>query len=274
MKDTNSNRGLKLFLYFVVFTILTPMVILIIWTFAGKWPWPNLLPTTFSLRALREVFAPYAMVFPTLVSSILLSLIVALLSAIVGTMTARALVFYDFFGKGLIDFLSIAPNLVPSTVFAMGIHVVFIRISLADSLLGVIMAHLIYTLPYSINIMRDLTSSIGQQMELQAYVLGASPWKSFIYISLPLLSPGIMASITMAYITSFSQYFITLLIGGGKVKTLSTIMVPFIAKGDRPIGSAYALVFVISTLSVFIIMDKIIKKTSLSKRREENGFRA
>lgn len=262
MKNTNSNILLKFFLYLVLFTILAPIVILIIWTFTSQWSWPNLLPTAYSLRAIKEVFAPYAKVFSTLFSSILLSLSVAVLSAIVGTMTARALVFYNFSGKGLIDFLSISPNLVPSTVFAMGIHVIFIRMSLADTVLGVILVHLIYTLPYSINIMKDLTKSIGSQMELQAYVLGASSLKSFIYITLPLLTPGILASISMAYITSFSQYFITLLIGGGKVKTFSVLMVPLIAKGDRSLSSAYALVFVISTLLVFVIIDKIIKKAS------------
>ncbi|TJX12885.1 ABC transporter permease subunit [Tissierella creatinini] len=269
MKDTNSNIPLKLFLYLIAFTILAPLVILVLWTFTSRWPWPNLFPTSFSLRALEEVFAPYANLLPTLVSSILLSLTVALLSAIVGTMTARALVFYDFFGKGLIKLLTMAPNIVPGTVFAMGIHVVFIRMSLADTLVGVIIVHLIYTLPYSINIMRDLTSSIGQQMELQAYVLGASPLKSFIYITLPLLAPGVLASMNMAYITSFSQYFLTLLIGGGKIRTLSTLMVPFIAKGDRSIGSAYALIFVLSTLTIFIVMDRVIKRLSF-RNKEEN----
>ncbi len=268
MKDTSSNKSLKLFLYLVVFTIVGPLLILVLWTFASRWPWPGIFPTSFSLRALKEVFTPYAKVLPTLVSSILLSITVAALSAIVGTMTARALVFYDFFGKGLIKLLGMAPNLVPATVFAMGIHVVFIRMSLADTLLGVIIVHLIYTLPYSINIMRDLTSSIGEKMELQAYVLGASPLKSFIYISLPLLSPGIMASMNMAYITSFSQYFLTLLIGGGKIRTLSTLMVPFISKGDRTIGSAYALVFVFSTLTVFIIMDRLIKSLSFQNKEK------
>lgn len=260
MKNINSNKLLKLFLYLVLFTIIAPMVILLLWTFASRWPWPNLLPETYSLRAIKEIFAPHTKVFQTLFSSILLSLSVAVLSAIVGTMTARALTLYDFVGKSLIDFLSIAPILVPGTVFAMGIHVLFIKMSLSDTVLGVIIVHLIYTLPYSINIMKDLTESIGEQMELQAYVLGASPWKSFIYITFPLLTPGIMASISMAYITSFSQYFLTLLIGGGKVKTFSVLMVPFIAKGDRSLGSAYALVFVISTLSVFVIIDRIIKR--------------
>lgn len=260
MKSISSNKLLNFFLYLVLFTILAPMAILLLWTFVSQWPWPNLLPEAYSLRAIKEVFAPHAKVFQVLYSSILLSLTVAILSAIIGTMTARALTLYDFVGKKLIEFLSLAPILVPGTVFAMGIHVVFIQMSLADTVLGVIIVHLIYTLPYSVNIMKDLTESIGEQMELQAYVLGASPLKSFIYITLPLLTPGIMASISMAYITSFSQYFITLLIGGGKVKTLSILMVPFIAKGDRSLGSAYALVFVISTLAVFVVINKIIKK--------------
>jgi len=260
MKDTNSNKLLKLFLYLVLFTILAPMVILLLWSFASRWPWPNLLPATYSLRAIKEVFAPQTKVLQILFSSILLSLSVAILSAVIATMTARALTFYDFIGKSLIDFFSIAPILVPVTVFAMGIHVVFIKMSLADTVIGVIIVHLIYTLPYSINIMKDLTESIGGQMEVQAYVLGAPPLKSYIYITLPLLTPGIMASISMAYIASFSQYFLTLLIGGGRVKTISVLMVPFIAKGDRSLGSAYALVFVLSTLSVFVIIDKVIKR--------------
>ena len=216
-------------------------------------------PETYSLRSVREIFAPHTKAIPILFSSILLSLSVAILSTTIGTMTARALVFYDFTGKELIDFLSIAPNLVPMTVFAMGVHVIFIKMSLADTIPGVIIAHLIYTLPYSINIMRNLTESIGIQMELQAYVL-RSPLKSFIHITLPLLIPGITASINMAYITSFSQYFITLLIGGGKVRTFSVLMVPFIAKGDRVLSSAYSLIFVMSALLIFAVIDKIIKR--------------
>ncbi|NLK42802.1 MAG: ABC transporter permease subunit [Tissierellia bacterium] len=270
MKDISSNKPLKIFIYISLFVILAPMVIITLWAFTNQWPWPNLLPTNYSLRGIKEIFAPYGKVFPILISSITLSLTVALLSAIIAIMTARAIVFYDFSGKELLDFISMAPNLVPSTVFAMGIHVVLIRMSLANTPLGVIIVHLIYTLPYTINIMRNLTESIGVDMEHQAYVLGASPWKSFLYVSFPLLLPGIIASITMAYILSFSQYFVTLLIGGGKVMTFSMIMVPFIAKGDRTLGSAYALVFVLSTLLVFAIINTLLKK--FQKREEKSNW--
>ena len=272
MDKTQSNIFLKILLYLTIFTIIVPIIVLILWTFANKWPWPNLLPSEYSLRSIKEIFAPHGNIFSILFSSILLSLSVAVLSAVVSTMTARALIFYDFFGKSIIDFIALAPNLVPSTVFAMGIHVVFIKMSLSDTIFGVIIVHLIYTLPYSVNIMKDLTESIGEKMEIQANVLGASPIKSMLYITLPLLMPGIMTSMIMAYIISFSQYFITLLIGGGKIKTLSMIMVPFISKGDRTLGSTYALLFVFSALFVFAIMDRLIKKLPYQNKGGNNDW--
>ena len=259
MIGKNKNYILKTYLVLVLLIILLPMVLVLVWSFTSKWPWPNLLPSQYSFRAFREVFAPYGQVFKILTSSILLSMLVAILSTIVACLTARALIFYDFFGKGLVEFLSVFPNLVPGTVFAMGIHSLFIKWALADTVQGLVLVHLIYTLPYTINIMTSLGKSIGTGLEEQAYVLGVSPFKSFIYISLPLLIPGILASITMAYISSFSQYFLSLLIGGGNIKTFNMIMVPFIAKGDRPLSSSYALVFVLSTLLVFILVDVFIK---------------
>lgn len=132
--------------------------------------------------------------------------------------------------------------------------------NLADTFLGVVLVHLIYALPYTVNIMVDLTESIGERLEIQAQVLGVPPFKAFFYVTLPLLMPGIMSSFSMAYIISFSQYFLTLMIGGGKVKTLAVLMVPFIQSGDRTIASAYALVFVFSTLLVFILTEWCIKK--------------
>ena len=269
MKNNGSDKILSVFLYFILFLITAPVALLFVWVFVSRWPWPNILPKSYSLRAIKELSAPHNMIFSILFSSISLSLAVAILSAIIALLTSRALIFYDFKGKSIIEFLTIAPFLIPAAVFAMGIHVVFIKMSLADTAAGVIIVHIIYTLPYSINIMKDLTETIGKKMELQAMTLGASPIKSFMYVSLPLLIPGIKASITMAYISSFSQYFLTILIGGGNVKTISTIMVPFIAKGDRSLGSGYALVFILSTFLIFKIVDATMKNLPYKNRKDE-----
>lgn len=64
----------------------------------------------------------------------------------------------------------------------------------------------------------------------------------------------------MAYIISYSQYFTTLLAGGGKIKTLALVMVPYIQSGDRALASIYAAVFVGSAIIVFFVFEAIINR--------------
>lgn len=247
-------------IYTSILSIVVPLLVLLVWSFSSRWAWPGLVPEGFSLRSVDELFGSHSKVIFVLISSMALSLGVAFAAAVIGTMSARAIALYDFKGKGLISFASILPVIVPGTAFAMGIHVVFIRIGLSDTVLGVMLVHIIYALPYTINIMLDLTRAVGVSLEMQSHVLGVPPIKTFWHVMLPLLLPGIMSSISMAYIISFSQYFLTLMIGGGSVKTFAVMMVPFIQGGDRTISSAYSLVFVLSTLFVFVAIEAGIKK--------------
>ena len=258
--DKRKSRVLDVIAYTAVISIIVPLLVLPFWSFAGRWPWPGLLPTGFTLRGIEELCSTSSDLLHVLASSVLLSFTVAVLATVIGTMTARALVFYDFKGKALVSFGTVLPIIIPGTAFAMGIHVVFIYMGLADTFLGVVLVHLIYALPYTVNIMMDLTAMTGNGLELQSQVLGASPIRSLYHITLPLIMPGIISSVSMAYIISFSQYFITLMIGGGKVKTLSIVMVPFIQGGDRTIASSYALLFVLSTFLVFIALELAIKR--------------
>ena len=64
----------------------------------------------------------------------------------------------------------------------------------------------------------------------------------------------------MSYIVSFSQYFLTLLIGGGKIKTFTIVMFPYISGGDRNIAAAYTLVFLGITMIIFSFFNYIVSK--------------
>ncbi len=258
--DKRKSIILNIIAYSVAFSIIVALLVLTVWSFAGRWPWPGLLPKGFTLRGMEELFSKSSDILSVIASSVLLSLTVAFLATVIATMTARALVFYDFKGKELVSFATILPIIIPGTAFAMGVHVVFIYMGLADTFIGVVLVHLIYALPYTVNIMIDVTAITGNGLEIQSQVLGISPFRSFYHITLPLIMPGIISSVSMAYIISFSQYFITLMIGGGNVKTLSIVMVPFIQSGDRTIASSYALLFVLSTFIVFVLLEITIKR--------------
>ena len=175
-------------------------------------------------------------------------------------MTARATEIYRIRGRKIISWSSMLPLLVPGTVFAMGIQVLLIRMGLGDTVTGVIIVHLVAALPYCITIMTDITAATGNSLEEQAQVLGAGPTSAFFHVTVPQLLPGILSSASMAYIISYSQYFTTLLAGGGRIKTLALVMVPYIQSGDRDLSSIYAVMFLGSALIVFFIFEALIHR--------------
>ena len=70
----------------------------------------------------------------------------------------------------------------------------------------------------------------------------------------------ILSSLSMSYIVSFSQYFLTLLIGGGKVKTFAIVMFPYLSGGDRNMASTYSLVFLGITILIFGVFQLIVSR--------------
>jgi putative spermidine/putrescine transport system permease protein len=108
-------------------------------------------------------------------------------------------------------------------------------------------------------IFSDIYELIGEKMELQARVLGANALQTFLHVTLPIIAPGIVSAGSMIFIVSFSQYFLTFLIGGGNIMTFSLIMFPFIQSGDRAMASSYSIVFIEVSLMLFILVEKLVK---------------
>ena len=239
--------------------VLIPLAVILVWSLSAAWPWPHLMPDAWSLKGFEELFRPEQHTGQTLLLSIGIALATALLTTSIALCAARALTCHTFTGRHVFEFAFTLPFLIPSTVFAMGIQVIFIRMGLAGSVTGVILAHSIVALPYTIIIMTESMASVGTKLESAARLCGASALTAFVHATLPRLIPGIASSCVMAYIVSFSQYFLTLLVGGGTVKTFTLAMFPYLTGGDRTIASAYGLIFLLVTLGVFLLLNLTLR---------------
>jgi putative spermidine/putrescine transport system permease protein len=239
------------------FIILTPLLLLLIRSFTNRWPYPELFPSAWSLRGVKRLLAVNFQVGHVIVSSIVLSLTVAFLSAVIATMTARAFCFYEFKCKGVLKFLSVLPILVPVTAFGMGSQIFFMRLRINNTLFAVIICHLIIVLPFAIKIMENVIGVSSTKLEEQARVLGAGAWRAFVNTSLPILAPGFLTAMGVSFLLSYTQYFITLLAGGGNVRTLSIIVMPVIAGNDQTLSSIYSVLFIVSLMLVFIIFHAV-----------------
>lgn len=242
----------------ILIPFILPVLILIIWTMTNRWIYPNIIPSQCSLRGFEYILNSDSI--NILLRSLGISIVVVSISIIISIPAAKAIALYEFKGKKIFELLVMSPIIVPMISIAMGIHIVFLRHGLANNIIGVIIINILPCIPYSIKMIADVYKLVGEKLELQAKVLGASPLNTFIYITFPLIFPGIMGAASMCFIISFSQYFLTMLIGGGTVITYPMIMFPYIQSGDRTISSIYSLVFLGISIGVLILVEGKTKK--------------
>lgn len=253
------NKSFKrLLINLFIITLISPILILIIWAFASSWIYPELLPNTYSLRALEYIINIQHV--KILLDSLIISFIVVTITIILSIPAAKALALYEFRGKNIFEMIILSPIIIPTISIAMGIHITFIKLGLANNIVGVIIINLLPCIPYGVRMISDVYKLLGNKFEQQASVLGANKFNSFIYITLPLLMPGIIGASSMCFIISFSQYFLTLIIGGGIITTYPMIMFPYIQSGDRTLSAIYSIVFLIVSLIVLIIIEYSVNR--------------
>ncbi len=224
--------------------LLLPLAPLWIWAFSQRWLFPAVLPTEWGLRAWRYLLDPNTRVLAALANSLIVALAVTGVSIVIALPAARVLGLARFRGKAAVEFLVLAPTVVPAFAAAMGIQVVFIRYGLADTIAGVVLAHLIPALPYATLILAGIFANYDADYEQQARVLGAGSWTVFWRVTLPAIRPGVIVAALFAFLISWSQYLLTLLIGGGQVLTLPVLLLAFANSGDYAITAALSLVFI------------------------------
>ncbi len=238
--------------------LLLPLVPIAVWAVSREWRYPALTPRSYSLRAVRLLAAPETEVLRGLLTSATIASAVALIASLIGLSAGRALGLYAFRGKRLVQFLVLAPVIVPGLAVSLGIQVLFIRYRIADTAPGVVLVHLIPTVPYVTYVMASVYSTYDVSYEEQARVLGASPFQTFRAVTLPAIFPGLVVAALFAFLISWSEYLLTLLVGGGTVKTLPLVLFAFLRGADLSVAAALSLVFILPPLLLLVITSRYL----------------
>lgn len=241
----------------LIVPLLLPFVPLLVWSVSATWFYPSLVPTRFSLRSWQYLFSDTSGVIPGFVTSLTIGLTVAFLAALIGLASGRALGLHSFRGKSIVRFLVLAPVIVPPLTVAMGNQVAFIKLGLANTVPGVVLVQLVPTIPYVTLVMSSVYANFDTTFEDQARVLGAPPWRVFWHVTLPAVFPGLVVAALFAFLIAWSEYIMTLLIGGGQVQTLPLILFSF-ATSDLSIASALSIVFIIPAIVILLFSSRFL----------------
>jgi putative spermidine/putrescine transport system permease protein len=242
----------------VICAILVPLIPILVWSFAYRWYFPDLLPSAWSLRAWKYILSEASQAGRGIAQGGAVALAATGLSLAIGVPAGRALGLYSFRGKKLIHFLVLAPTIVPGIAVVMGIHVLFIKLGLTGTLPGVILVHLIPTTPYVTMVMTSMFANYNLEYEEQARTLGATRWRVFLAITLPAIFPGLLVGGMFAFIISWEQYILTLLIGSGQIVTLPVLLFSFAGSGNNATTAALCILFVAPTILILLLTSRYL----------------
>lgn len=238
--------------------LLLPFLPLLLWSVAERFPYPALLPTSLSARPLRLLADPSSNVLEGLTNSTLIALSVAVLAAGVGLCAGRALGLHRFRGKRVVQFLLLAPVIVPGLAVTLGIQVFFIRFDLANTLRGVVLVHLLAAVPYVSLVMSSVFANLDVRLEEQARTLGAGPVQVFLRVTLPAVAPGLAVAGGFAFLLSWGEFVLTLLVGGGSVKTLPLLLYAYLGSTDVPVAAALGLALVVPPVLLLAVTSRFL----------------
>lgn len=157
---------------------------------------------------------------------------------------------YAFRGKKVIKILSSIPFVLPAIVVAAAFQACFGEDG--HPLFLILLAHVFYNFSIILRIITGFLGSIQGRIKEAAMVLGASPWQVFLYITLPLLKPALLAASTLVFIFCFSSFGIVLILGGPSYSTIEAEIYRQAAHlFNLPLASFLSLIQIIFT---FVLM--------------------
>lgn len=227
----------------LLIVLLVPLVPLVIWSFAYRWDFPDLLPV-FNPWAWKELAD--AKILRSIGVSLPLSGCVVVIALALSIPPAWVLGCGSFRGRRIIELLLLIPTFIPQISIVFGMQSVFHRFGLYSTVPGVIVAQLVFHVPYLTLLLSAVFGSRAADLEQQSRCLNAGIVPTWVHVILPAARPGITVSAVFSFIGSWSNYLLTSVIGPPSLKTMSVLLFPMMSSGNN----SYPLIAVLTLLYI------------------------
>jgi len=245
------NGSLNLYAALALLYLLTPIFIILVFSFnqpAGRF---NFVWQEFSLDAWKDPFA-----VPGIGDALRTSIEIAVLSTIgatiLGTITAIALVRYQFRGRSSTNFFIFIPLATPEVVLGAALLSLFLNAAVATGFGTILIAHIMFNLSFVVVTVRSRLIGFDRSLEEAAQDLGATPWDTFRLVTLPLIMPGVISAALLAFALSIDDFVITFFNAG------STITFPLFIWGAARVAIPPQIYVIASMIFLFTLAMMLI----------------
>ena len=224
------------------------LLVLIAWSFAGPWRFPEALPVAFTLATWQAQVQAIATPAATTLTVALATTALAMGLALACLEAEQRHGFRP--GQRVLALIWL-PLLLPQLAFLFGWQVALVRLDLDGTLGAVVWTHLLFVLPYVFLSLADPWRALDRRYARSAASLGAGPWRVFLAVKCRLLLRPLLVAAAVGFAVSVGLYLPTLFAGAGRVTTLTTEAVTLAAGADRRILGAYATLQALMPMAVY-----------------------
>ncbi|RWI15971.1 MAG: ABC transporter permease [Mesorhizobium sp.] len=238
--------------------LLLPVVFIVLLSF-GSSRWLAFPPPGWTLKWYQELLADPAWVDAALTSAKIAAM-AAILAVLIGLLASFSLVRGEFRGRQFLRGLLLTPMVLPVVVFAIAIYAFFLRIGLAGTTIGFVIAHTILALPFAIIPIATALEGFDKSIEDAAIVCGASPLQARLRITLPSIRIDIFSAAIFSFLASWDEVVVAIFMASPTLQTLPVKIWGSLRADLSPVVAAASSLLVGLTLALMIV-------TALLRRR-------
>jgi spermidine/putrescine transport system permease protein len=240
--------------------LLVPIGIILVFSFNDPRGRFNFIWQEFSFDAWTDPFGVPG-IGDALAKSLEIAALSTLIATALGTVTALALVRYEFSGRAPINFFIFIPLATPEVVLGAALLSFFLNLAVAPGFLTIAIAHIMFNISFVIVTVRSRLIGFDRSLEEAAQDLGATPWQTFRLVTLPLIMPGVIAAALLAFALSLDDFVITDFNNG------STITFPVFIWGAARVA-IQPQIYVIASMIFFVTLAAMLLTVWQQRRAE------
>jgi putative spermidine/putrescine transport system permease protein len=258
-------RKLVEFIILVVFVVffMGPLLNLLLLAFTGRWQYPAALPQSWSFSWWQFVLSKPEVIH-SIGLSFLIATVVTALSIIICIPAAYAFARIRFPLSKYFLFSFLLTQAFPKMGLYVSIAVLFYKIGLINTFLGVVLIHIVNTLMFMTWIPSAAFRNVHKAQEESARDVGASPFRVFWNITFPMALPGITVASIFTFLHSLDEAQGTYLVGIPDFRTMPVVMYSIISDYPSTAGAVFSIILTLPTIILLLAAQRFVSADVMS----------
>jgi multiple sugar transport system permease protein len=188
-----------------------------------------------------------------LLTSLIVGIVSTLLVVVIGTPAAYAFARFPMWRRDDLFLFILATRMAPPVALVIPFYLIYAKVWLLDTYIGLIMAYLTFNLSFYVWVMSSFCRDLPVELEEAAMADGYPRWRVLVKIVLPLLRPGIIATAVLCLIFTWNEFLFAFMLGGKTVKTLP-VAIPTLITTQGVKWGELSIVGIVALLPILVVV--------------------